>query len=79
MDTERQCLRKGTEQVVLPLVGDGINAADQVALMGNFNVTNVSPNESWVTVGEWMPRAGCRGNVLLARIRWARPNRLPLW
>lgn len=79
VDTERQCLRKGTEQVVLPLVGDGINAADQVALMGNFNVTNVSPNESWVTVGEWMPRAGCRGNVLLARIRWARPNRLPLW
>ncbi len=79
VDTERMCLRKSTEQIVLPLVGDGVNGADQVALMGNFNVTNVSPHESWVTVGEWMPRAGYRGDVLLARIRWARPNLLPLW
>lgn len=79
VDTERRCLVKSTERVVLPLVGDGVNEPDQVALMGNFDVTNVSPDESWVTVGEWMPRDGYRGDVLLARIRWSKPNRLPLW
>jgi lysophospholipase L1-like esterase len=79
VDPKKRCLIKATERVVLPLVGDGVKAPDQVALMGNFNVTNVSPDESWVTVGEWMPRAGFRGDVLLARIRWSKPNRLPLW
>ena len=79
VDPEKRCLVKASERVVLPLVGDGLNTPDQVALMGNFNVTNVSPHESWVTVGEWMPRAGYRGDVLLARIRWSKPNRLPLW
>ena len=44
--------------------------------MGNFNVTNASRDESWVTVGEWMPRNGVKGNALLARIRWKKPNRL---
>lgn len=79
VDPERQCLLKSTERVVLPLVGDGVSNPDHVALMGNFHVTHVSPEESWVTVGEWLPRAGYRGNVLLARIRWSQPNRLPLW
>lgn len=79
LDTEKRCLIRKTEQVVLPLVGDGVNDPDEVALMGNFDVTNVSPDESWVTVGEWMPRNGYRGDVLLARIKWSSPNRLPLW
>jgi hypothetical protein len=69
-------LIKATEQVVLPVMGDGVKDANSVALMGNFNVTNVSPDESWVTVGEWMPRRGARGDVLLARIKWSRKNRL---
>ncbi|QDV26211.1 sialidase family protein [Aureliella helgolandensis] len=79
VDVERRCLIRSSEQVVLPLVGDGVDAPDQVALMGNFNVTHASPNESWVTVGEWLPRDGYRGDVLLARIRWSKPNQLPLW
>jgi hypothetical protein len=79
VDTNRRCLIKSTEQIVLPLVGDGVNDPNKVALMGNFNVINASPEESWVTVGEWMPRDGYRGDVLLARIRWSKPNRLPLW
>ncbi len=79
VDTERRCLVKSSEQVVLPLAGDGVNDPNKVALMGNFHVTNVSPKESWITVGEWMPRNGYRGDVLLARIRWSKPNRLPLW
>ena len=79
VDVEQRCLIRETEQVVLPLVGDGVKDPNHVALMGNFNVTNISPEESWVTVGEWMPRNGYRGDVLLARIRWSKPNRLPLW
>ena len=79
VDPERRCLIRLTEQVALPLVGDGVKQPNKVALMGNFNVTNVSPYESWITVGEWMPRDEYRGDVLLAKIRWSKPNRLPLW
>jgi hypothetical protein len=76
VDPERLCLMRKTEQVVLPLVGDGVHAPDDVALMGNFHVTNVSPHESWVTVGEWLPKRSAKGNLLLAKIRWRQPNRL---
>jgi hypothetical protein len=76
VDTQRLCLMRGSEQVVLPLVGDGVHGPDEVALMGNFNITNASPDESWVTVGEWLPRGGARGDMLMARIRWSRPNAL---
>lgn len=79
VDTEKRCLIRSTEQVALPLVGDGVKDPNRVALMGNFDVTNVSPHESWITVGEWMPGNGYRGDVLLARIQWSKPNRLPLW
>ena len=78
VDPQRQCLIKSTERVALPLVGDGVKAPNEVALMGNFHVVNASEHESWVTVGEWMPRSGYRGDVLLSRIRWSKPNRLPL-
>jgi len=76
VDTERLCLIRESEKVVLPLVGDGVDSPDDVALMGNFNVTNAGPNESWVTVGEWLPRRGARGDLLMSRIQWARPNAL---
>jgi len=76
VDTDRLCLIRESEKVVLPLVGDGVNSPDGVALMGNFNVTNASPNESWVTVGEWMPRRGARGDLLMSRIIWSKSNAL---
>jgi hypothetical protein len=44
--------------------------------MGNFHTVNVTPDESWVTVGEWQPKNGIHGDLLLARIRWTKPNRL---
>ena len=78
VDPERLCLIRSTERVALPLVGDGIEAPDEVALMGNFHTLNVSPDESWVTAGEWMPKHGAKGDTLLARIRWSRSNRLAL-
>ena len=82
-------LMRDTEITVLPIVGDGVNDPNEVALMGNFNVTNASPEESWVTVGEnlgyyrdgeyhrirnWM--RDWRGDLLMARIRWTRKNNL---
>lgn len=69
-------LLRATERVVLPLVGDGVNDPNRVAIMGNFHPLHVSPDESWVTVGEWQPRNGINGDLLLARIRWSQPNRL---
>jgi hypothetical protein len=74
VDTERLCLIRQSEQIVLPLVGDGVEESDGVALMGNFDVTNACPHESWVTVGEWLPRRGAQGDLLMSRIRWSRPN-----
>jgi hypothetical protein len=79
VDPEKRCLIRASERVVLPLMGDGVNDPDAVALMGNFHVTNISPMESIVTVGEWLPRQSYRGDVLVGRIRWSQPNRLPLW
>lgn len=75
VDPETLTLVRSSERVVHGLVGDGVDDPDHVPLMGNFHTTNVSPDESWVTVGEWLPRAGAKGNLLLARIRWNRPNR----
>lgn len=76
VDVSRLRLVRSSERVVLPLVGNGTAHPDAVALMGNFATTNVSPDESWVTVGEWLPRRGARGDLLLSRIRWSKPNRL---
>ncbi len=76
VDPEKRHLVRKTERVVLPLTGDGVDDPDNVALMGNFHVTNASPDESWVTVGEWLPRKNARGDLLMARIKWTKPNRL---
>lgn len=76
VDTQRRVLNRETEKVVLPLIGDGIHDPEGVALMGNFQVTAASSTESWVTVGEWIPKRQARGNLLLARIVWSKPNLL---
>lgn len=69
-------LIRDTEQIALPLVGDGVNNPDDVAYSGNFHPVNVSPDESWITDGEMLPKRGWKGDLLLSRIRWSKPNRL---
>lgn len=75
---DRRTLRlvRATERIVLPLIGDGINDPKHVARMGNFHTVAATPHESWVTTGETLPDDGWRGNTLLARIRWSKPNAL---
>jgi len=41
-----------------------------------FHPLTVSPRESWVTTGEERPADGWKGDLLLARVRWSKPNRL---
>ncbi len=76
VDPQRGCLLRETERVVLPLVGDGVNEPKLVPRMGNFHVTNVSPDQSWVTVGETTPAKKWQGDLLLGRIFWNKKNRL---
>ena len=70
------CLIRETEREVFPMIGDGINDAKHVVRMGNFHTTTVTPQESWVTVGETLPDDGWKGNTLLARIQWETPDKL---
>lgn len=51
------------------------------ARLGNFQVVHVTPEETWVTVAEWMQPVGCEkygsdNSVYAARIVWKKPNRL---
>lgn len=71
VDAERLCVLRKTEQILVPERG---------ARLGNFGVTEVSENETWVTVSEWMQpegvaQYGSDGSVYVARIHWSQPNR----
>lgn len=71
IDPEKLCVIRETEQILVPERG---------ARLGNFGVTDISPQETWVTVAEWMqPRGvekyGSDGSVFVAKIEWNKPNR----
>ena len=71
VDPKRLCVIRDTEQILVPERG---------ARLGNFGVTDVSPNETWVTVAEWMQpkgveKYGSDGTVWVARIHWTKPNK----
>ncbi len=70
VDPERLCVIRSTERVLVPERG---------ARLGNFGVTEVGPNETWVTAAEWMQPAGVekRGSdnrVWVAKILWSKGN-----
>lgn len=70
VDPEKLRVIRDTERVLVPERG---------ARLGNFGVTDVSPNETWVTVAEWMQpkgveKYGSDGSVYVARIHWDQPN-----
>lgn len=75
VDRATMRLIRDSERVLLPMIGDGEKDPEGVMRMGNFHPVNVSPDETWVTVGAWRyPKVS--GLLLLAKIRWAKGNRL---
>ncbi len=79
VDPEKLVVRRSTERILVPQRG---------ARLGNFGVTVVSPDETWVTVTEWMQtwgpkyimpvdnKYGADNSIYVAKIRWNRPNKL---
>ncbi|WP_146948612.1 exo-alpha-sialidase [Cyclobacterium qasimii] len=81
VDPDKLCVIWDTERIIVEERG---------ARLGNFGVTNVSPNETWVTVAEWMQFSGkvktptsnlevknygSDGSVWVAKINWNQPNK----
>jgi len=72
VDPDRMCVIRETERIVVPERG---------ARLGNFGVCEVSANETWVTVCEWMQPVGCEkygsdNSVFVSRLRWDKANQL---
>ena len=72
VDPDRLQVIRQTEQILVPERG---------ARLGNFGVVDVSPDETWVTVTEWMQPAGVEkhgsdNSVFVAKLKWSRPNAL---
>ncbi len=75
VDPEKKLVLRETERVLLPNRG---------VPLGNFGANHVTPNETWVSVGENMwnygkyaPTAkGAEGAILIGRIIWSKPNRI---
>ncbi len=66
VDPEKLCVIRATERILIPERG---------ARLGNFGVTRVSDDETWVIAAEWMQPVGCEqygsdNSVYAARIRW---------
>ena len=77
VDRSTMRLIRETERVLLPMIGNSADDPDGVMRMGNFHPVTVSPTETWVTVGAWRyPKIS--GVLLLAKVRWAEPNRLAM-
>jgi hypothetical protein len=72
VDPDKLCVIRDTERIIVPERG---------ARLGNFGVTDISADETWVTVSEWMQpkgveKYGSDGSIFVARIHWNTPNRM---
>lgn len=70
VEPERLCVIRRTERVIVPERG---------ARLGNFGVTDVNPDQTWVTVAEWMQPRGCESygsdnTIWVAKLHWNRTN-----
>jgi hypothetical protein len=70
VDPDRLCVIRATERVAVPKRG---------ASLGNFGAARITPQESWITVGECMyspecEKRGADGSMFAARILWRRPD-----
>jgi hypothetical protein len=76
VDEGNKALLRETERIVFPQRGTGGEKGLDAWLSGNFHPAILNEHESVVTDGQVNPARGYVGDVLLARIRWKRPNRL---
>lgn len=75
VDPDQQAIVRETERVVVPNRG---------VPLGNFGAAVVTPDETWISVGENMwpydgklnTARGAKGAILIARIKWREPNQL---
>jgi len=72
VDPDKLQVIRSTERVLVPERG---------ARLGNFAVVDVSPQETWITVTEWMQplgveKHGSDNSVFIAKLKWNRPNRV---
>ena len=74
IDQRTMRLIRSTERVVFPLLGDGINNPTMVPHYGNFHTMTLNRDQSLILAGEVIP-ANFHGDLLMARIWWAKPNR----
>jgi hypothetical protein len=69
VDPDKLHVIRDTERELMPNRG---------ARLGNFGVTDISPNETWVSDCEWMGRGaekyGADGSVWVTKIHWNQPN-----
>lgn len=74
VDRETMRFVRSTERVAIPIVDD-LKNPKAVAQLGNFHTQAVTPEESWITVGE-VVTTNWRGNLLIGRVAWTKPNTL---
>lgn len=78
VDSERMVVIRETERILVPERG---------ARLGNFGVTAVSADETWITVTEWMQtngpdfvmkvdnKYGADNSLYVTKLKWNKPNR----
>lgn len=76
VDERKKALIRETEHVIFPQRGTGGEKGLDAWLSGNFHPAMLNQQESIVTDGQINAARGYEGDVLLARIRWKKPNRL---
>jgi hypothetical protein len=75
----RVCMRPASDgQPIALMTLQEISGSDYFGPVHWSESRDASPQERWVTVGEWLPKRSARGDLLLARIRWSPPEKLPL-
>lgn len=65
VDPDRLCVLRNTERVIVPERG---------ARIGNFAVTDVSEQETWITVSEWMQNGGSNARRMLEKLGRCKPG-----
>lgn len=75
VDPDQLQVIRSTEKILVPEKG---------ARLGNFGVTEVSKEETWVTCAEWMQPVGVEkhgsdNSIHIVKLKWNKPNQQVKW